>query len=163
MSWAEAGLWLLAGLAAAASLHTALGTARYRALLAKKEADWASVERMGVRWAPERAWMDELSREGTATADYDGLRAAVEAAVGAGKTEWEELHGAWEASGPAGWRVRRVVARGTDLDYGDWGPAVEAAAEMRPPWRVVDVDLKAGAEAGRGDSEWVFEAIGREE
>jgi hypothetical protein len=33
---------------------------------------------------------------------------------------------------------------------------------MRPPWRVVDVDLRAGPEAGRGDSEWVFEAIERD-
>lgn len=162
MSWAEAGLWLLAGLAAAAALHTAMGTGRYRALMSKKASEWAAVERMGTRWEAEREWLDELSRAGTATADVDGLRAVVEESLGTGKAEWEELHGAWEESGPAGWRVRRVVARAADVDYGDWGTAVVAAGEMRPPWRVVDVDLRAGPEAGRGDAEWVFEAIERD-
>ena len=161
MSWAEAGGWLLAGLAVASSLNTALGTGRHRALLAKKAADLAVVERMGARWAAERAWLEELSRDGAATADSDGLREAVESALGTNKAEWEELHGAWEESGPAGWRVRRVVVRAADLDYGDWGPALEAAAELIPPWRVVDVDLRAGPEVGRGDAEWVFEAIER--
>jgi hypothetical protein len=55
-----------------------------------------------------------------------------------------------------------VVAHAADVDFGDWGTAVEAAGEMRPPWRVVDVDLRAGPEAGRGDAEWVFEAIERD-
>lgn len=157
--WAAAGVLLLVGLAAAATLQTALGTGRHRALLAKKAGDLAVVERMGARWSDERAWLQSLEKEGAVRADVEGLRAAVESALGTGRATLEELHGDWAESAPAGWRVRRVLVKGDSEAYEEWGMVVTMAAEMRPPWRLVEADLRAGEEAGRGAGEWVFEAV----
>lgn len=157
--WGEAGVLLLAGLAAAVTLQTVLGTGRHRALLAKKADDLAALDRMGAPWADERAWLDSLSKAGAVHADVEGVRAAAEAALGTGRATVEELHGDWAESAPTGWRVRRILVKGEDGAYGEWGTFVEAAGGMMPPWRVVEADLRAGEEAGRGAAEWVLETL----
>lgn len=158
LRWWYALALLLGVVAVGLTVQTATGTPRALAQLARRHGDLLQLHGLAERHA--------------------GTRRAVQTfeAAPAGVTDlvaW--CAGSWPALKPEiterevrplqpGWAVRRVDVRLADATLAEVGQLMAGVEALRPPWRVVDLQLEAaGGEPGRGRAGLVLETVFRPE
>ena len=144
----------LAALAAAATLHTALSAPRHRDVLARKEADLAQIRTFAGRRAAEDALRADWDRRQIAQ-PADLAELAVHAlGVGAAKISPRS-----PVPAAGGWQRREAAVELPAVAYSEAATFLAAAAAAEPPWRLLEIDVRPAAEAGKGALSLVLETL----
>ncbi len=149
--------WLALALAVAAlawTLDTALSAPRRRARLDRKTDAIRALHRLAATRAPDRAWIDALEASGARTPPpLDRLAAGRfpdGAATAAPRTAVPLADG---------WQRRETLLTLTAIPYADLPAFCDEAARQRPPWRLVEADLRPSSAPATGDAVLLFESL----
>ena len=144
----------LAALAAAATLQTTLSAPRHRDLLARKEADLAKIRTFAGRWAAEDALRADWDRRQIAQPDD-----LAELAVNALGTGAAKISPRSPVPAAGDWQRREAAVELPSVSYAEAATFLAAAAAAEPPWRLLEIDVRPAAEAGRGAVSLVLETL----
>jgi hypothetical protein len=151
--------WIALALTVAAlawTLDTALSAPRRRARLDRKAEAVRALRRLSASRAPERAWLDALDAAGARTPPpLDRLAAGrfPEGAATASPRTAVPL--------ADGWQRRETLLSLTAIPYAELPAFCDEAARQRPPWRLVEADLRPSSNPGIGDASLLFESLER--
>lgn len=155
--WTAAAL-LLAGLALALTARTVADTPRALAQLARRQGDLTRLHGLLEQQAENRKAIRTI--ESTAGANPD-LAAWCRKRYPQLQAEFSDRE---TLPLRPGWAVRRIDARLEDATLAGVADMLAGAETMRPPWRVVSLELTATpGETGRGRVALVMEALVRPE
>lgn len=143
----------LAVAALAWTLDTALSAPRRRARLDRKAEAIRALDRLAASRAPDRAWLDALEADGARTPPpLDRLAA--------GRFPDGSATATPRSATPLtdGWQLRETLLTLSSVPYAELPAFCDDAARQRPPWRLVEADLRPGATPGTGDARLLFEA-----
>ena len=148
---------LLSVAALLVTAHTLAETPRTLGQIARRRGDLIQLQGLAERHAANRAARETL-------AATSGTPVDLAAWLGEQQPTWSAEVQARETTPlSAGWSVRRVDVRLPDVSLADAAHWLAQAETGRPPWRVVEIHVVAGAEAGRGRMNLVMEALERKD
>ena len=146
--------WALAAWALAASLNTLLSFRRHRDVFEPKAADLEKILRYAGRWQAEDAWRARMdAKQAWQPADLDEWATRT---LGAGVARIELRSAAAAANG---WQVREASVEFGNVSYAEAAAFLAAAALESPPWRLREIAVHPGSEAGKGAMELTLEAL----
>lgn len=149
--------WLALALAVAAlawSLDTALSAPRRRARLDRKTDAIRALHRLAATRAPDRAWLDTLDASGTRTPPPLDRLAAGRFPDGAATAVPRTAVPLAD-----GWQRRETLLTLTAIPYADLPAFCDEAARQRPPWRLLEADLRPSSAPATGDAVLLFESL----
>lgn len=145
---------VLAVAALACTLDTALSAPRRRARLERKSEAIRALLRLSSSRAPDRAWLAALDASGSRTPPpLDRLAA--------GRFPDGSATASPRTAVPLadGWQRRETLLTLSSIPYADLPAFCDEAARQRPPWRLVEADLRPSSAPATGDAVLLFESL----
>ncbi len=148
---------LLAVVAIWLTARTASGILRDVGQLARRRSDLIQLQGLAERQARQQSAFQTVAASGGTPVDLATWLREQQPALAFDISNRESV------SLREGWSVRRVDARLADATLADISSLLTRLESLRPPWRLVEVTLTAGASPGRGRVALLLETLARGE